>query len=143
MTFGLFKPHGTFKLRSEGQILIQDVDGPWNEEMVAIWAPALRPYAEMLDAQGPWAAMVVFHGSLLTSPAAIQRMRKSISYSARTYRAVAYAAAAGPEVEGHSLASRVLGPVFDGLTPFECFDTVTAAQAWLQGRVDAAPHPLD
>jgi hypothetical protein len=141
MTFGVFKLHGTFSVRLEGQILIQDVDGPWNEEMVQIWAPALLPYAQKLDAQGPWAALVVFHGSLLTSPPAIQRMRRAIAYSTQTFGVVAHAAAADAALEGYSFAAPILRPIYEGLTPFECFTSAPDALAWLQGRIDAA-QPL-
>jgi hypothetical protein len=100
MAFGTFSPHGTFHIRLEGQILVQEVGGPWNLEMVNVWASSLLPYAHQLEARGRWSALVVFEGSLLTSPDAIQRMRQFVNYSTQSFCEVACAAAASPEVEG-------------------------------------------
>jgi hypothetical protein len=138
MVFGTFSPHGTFRIRLEGQILVQEVSGPWNLEMVKVWAASLLPYAHQLESQGPWAALVVFEGSLLTSPDALQRMRQVVAYSTQNFREVACAAAAGPEVEGYSLAPRIWAPVYDGLTPFQFFADPQVAKDWLQTHIDAA-----
>jgi hypothetical protein len=130
MVFGTFSPHGTFRIRLEGQILVQEVSGPWNLEMVKVWAASLLPYAHQLESQGPWAA--------LTSPDALQRMRQVVASSTQNFREVACAAAAGPEVEGYSLAPRIWAPVYDGLTPFQFFADPQVAKDWLQTHIDAA-----
>jgi hypothetical protein len=142
MTTGLFRPHGTFKVCLEGQILVQEVEGPWNLEMVEVWAASLTPFALQLEAAGHWAALVVYHGSLLTSPEAIQRMRQVITYSTQSYSEVACAVAANPEVEGYCLGAGIWAPVYEGLAPFQFFDDPAPAKRWLQAKIDTSSLEL-
>ena len=142
MNNNIFKPHGAFLARYEGRILVQHIEGPWNEQMVAQWAPALAPFAAELEAGGAWAALAVFHRSVLTSPEAFKRMRKAIEYSTRRMKVVAHAVVAATDVEGQLFAKSILEPVYRGLTPIGFFTTQEEAEPWLYHFIDEAQSPL-
>lgn len=131
-----FKPHGNFSLRTEGQIIVQQVQGPWNLEMVEEWNKALTPLGYALDKSGYFAAVIDFKESAMSTPDAVARMRRVVESSVKFLKPAAHAVVAGPDVEGYLLVRTVMSRVFQDLTPYAFFDALEPALQWLQEHID-------
>ena len=62
MTSPHFRIHGDFSWYVEGRLLITDVTGPWNKELVESWAATLHPSALALSRTGPHVGIAHIHG---------------------------------------------------------------------------------
>lgn len=140
MVSEIFQPHGHFRVRSEGNIAICDVEGPWNEEAVRDWAFKVGPLYAGLGAQGPCGSISVHSVSLLTSPQSVSKLREYTQYARDNYKLVAVAVVAHVEVEGWRLADAIMGRVYDGILPYRIFQNLPDALQWVGERVaDATP----
>jgi hypothetical protein len=132
MTESEFHPHGDFLIRRDGQVLVSEVTGPWNAELVALWAKQIYPYARELAAQGPHAGIAIVRQSMVTSPEALAKLRQIVAYSVANLRCVAHVIVADRSVEGRSLLEPVFAKVYEGLCAHRLFEDYDPARAWVQ-----------
>lgn len=120
----IFEAHGRSSIRSEGSIIVTEVEGPWNIESMLLWGQQFETFAMDLCKTGPIGSVAQFHNSILTSPDSFQLLRKMAAFSIKHRRLVVTVFVIAPHVEGHLLAKSIFGPVHDGLIPFHIFDSM-------------------
>lgn len=126
----LFVPHGQFKAYAEDRLVISEVTGPWNKELVYVWAQALHPLAKALSTDGPHVGIAIIHGSILCPPDALEALRKVVLYSVQRLDNVAHAIVADASVEGRRLLANTFARVYEGVVPYQLFEDLPSAKAW-------------
>ena len=125
-----FLAHGDFTAQVEGRLIISEVNGPWNLELVVSWCDALYPVARALSAGGPHVGIAVIHHSLMCPPDAFAYLRRAITYSARHLGCIGNCIVHAPEVDGASLMEAMYMPVYQNLTPHLFCDSLDQARSW-------------
>ena len=130
MNSHFFKAHGSSSIRTEGSMIVTEVEGPWNIETMLRWGQEFETFAIELCKAGPIGAVSQFHNSILTSPESLQLLRKMAAYSIKHHHLAVTALVIAPDVEGHLLAQSIFKNVYDGLLPFQIFDRMDAGKAF-------------
>ena len=125
-----FIPHGEFKLRLEGRVLISEVVGPWNLEFVNAWMKVAHPMVKELAATGPHVHMTIVTGSLLCTPEALDRLAEVIVYTTAHMRCIGNPVVAAADVEGRALFELMYARIYDGSPPRGLFLDYASAKAW-------------
>lgn len=134
-----FRAHGEFSTRVEGRLVISEVTGPWNIELVRECTAELHAMALPLAASGPHVGVAVIHGSILCPPDAFALLAGSIRYAARRLGCIGNCIVAGPQVEGRDLMQAQYAQIYVGLTPYGRFDDLDSARAWAFDLLAKAP----
>lgn len=135
----VFRAHGHFTTRVEGQIIISDVTGPWNKELVEEWAYGSQPVAKRVSARGPHVGIAVISGSMLCTPEALAVLRQAARHAATTLRCVGHVIVADQSVEGRDFVEPTFMRAYEGVMPLAIFYTLDEARAWALARL--AEHP--
>ena len=133
----IFVPHGEFQIRTEGQVIISEIQGPWNVEMMRAWGQSFGPVAQALCAQGPVGSIGVYSYSLLTSPDSIALLGKLLRYGVAHYQVECTADVYDASVEGHTLAPLMFRKVYEGVVPSRSFVRVADAMLWVNSVLSA------
>jgi hypothetical protein len=127
-----FRPHGAFLSRVEDRLMITDVNGPWNKELVEQWARAAGPVAAQL---GPHVGIAVIHGSMLCPPDALPVLRQAARHARAALACVGHAIVAAASVEGRDFVEPNFIRAYDGVLPLAIFYTLDEARAWALARL--------
>ena len=127
-----FQAHGKFTLRVEGRLLITEVCGPWNVELVELWAKESRDLVKYLSARGKWASLAIVKQSLLSTPDAMAILGEVMSYAVKEANMVASAKVRTEDVEGFGLVEPLFHNMYKNLCPFNFFTDTSAASDWLE-----------
>ncbi len=130
-----FRPHGEFKLRLEGRVLVSELAGPWNLELVDTWMKAAHPFVKQLAATGPHVHMTIVTGSLLCPPDALDRLAAVIVYTTAKMQCVGNPVVAADNVEGRALFEPMYARIYDGSPPRGLFLDYDSAMAWSLERL--------
>ena len=135
-----FRAHGSIHTRIEGRLIVSEVTGPWNRELVDDWALHTYHDALTLSETGPWVALGIFLESMMCTPDALDSIRRTVQYSAVKLRCVGYAIVADPSVEGRELLAPTFAAIYAGVVPYQMFSNVADARTWsqLQLRLNGA-----
>ena len=125
-----FRPHGSFSTRVEGSLIISDITGPWNKELVAAWALQCYPMATALSKSGPYVGIAVISGSMLCPPDAMEALRRAVKYSATSLRCTAHVIVADAGVDGRDFLEPVFARIYEGVVAHRIFYDLDAARAW-------------
>ncbi len=125
-----FMPHGEYKLRLEGRVLVSELVGPWNLELVNAWMKDAHPYVKQLAATGPHVHMTIVTGSLLCPPDALDRLAEVIVYTTAKMRCVGNPVVAAANVEGRALFEPMYARIYDGSPPRGLFLDYESAMVW-------------
>jgi len=125
-----FRPHGAFHTRVEGRLIISEVTGPWNKELVQYWGQRCLPEATLLAESGPWVGIAVIGESMLCPPDALAMLRRIVAHSASHLQCIAHVIVAGPEVDGRDFLEPIFARVYEGLVEHAIFYTFEEARAW-------------
>jgi hypothetical protein len=125
-----FRPHGEYKLRLEGRVLISELVGPWNLELVNTWMKAAHPIVKQLAATGPHVHMTIVTGSLLCTPEALDRLAEVIVYTTAQMQCIGNPVVAAADVEGRALFELMYARIYDGSPPRGLFFDYASAKAW-------------
>lgn len=125
-----FQPHGEYKLRLEGRVLISELVGPWNLELVDTWMKAAHPMVKELAATGPHVHMTIVTGSLLCPPEALDRLAEVIVYTTAKMQCIGNPVVAAANVEGRALFEPMYARIYDGSPPRGLFLDYESAMAW-------------
>ncbi|MBX9901736.1 MAG: hypothetical protein K2Y28_13215 [Burkholderiaceae bacterium] len=127
-----FQAHGKFYLRIDQDLLITEVQGPWNAELVKLWAQETRPLVEKLAEQGNWASLAIVKGSLLSTPEAMTILSEVMHFAVINRNMIASAKVITSEVEGFGLVEPSFRQMYTNLCPFDFFDDADSAAVWLR-----------
>jgi hypothetical protein len=129
MTSPHFSIHGDFSWYVEGRLVITDVTGPWNKELVELWSKSLYPLALELSHTGPHVGIAQLHRSMLCPPDAMTALRRSVVHSVKL-GCLCQVIVVGPGVEGRNFVEPVFTQVYQGLSPYRIFEQLAEAKAW-------------
>ncbi|MES3022445.1 MAG: hypothetical protein V4857_12770 [Pseudomonadota bacterium] len=125
-----FRPHGDYKLRLDGRILVSDLQGPWNLELVDSWMRAAYPMVKELAATGPHVHLTVVTGSLLCTPESLDRLANVIVYTTANMKCIGNLVAASAEVEGRALFEPMYSRIYADSPPHGLFYDFDSAKLW-------------
>jgi hypothetical protein len=125
-----FQQHGEFKAYIDGQVIVSEVVGPWNRELVLAWAAEMFEYGKKLSATGPYVGIAVIHGSMLCPPDAFEALRRAISYGSRKLGCKGNILVADASVEGRTLLLPTYEKLYDDAIPHRIFYDFDKARAW-------------
>lgn len=134
LTASSFRPHGNFLSRVEGRLMITDITGPWNKELVEQWALASNPIAKNL---GLHVGIAVIHGSMLCTPEALLVLRRAAGHAAGALGCIAHVIVADKTVEGRDFVESSFIRTYEGVLPLAFFYTLDEARAWSLARLEA------
>ncbi|MEI7430174.1 MAG: hypothetical protein WCL27_06925 [Betaproteobacteria bacterium] len=127
----LFKPHGGYEPRVEGQILIATVSGSWNIEMHMASNEMARPLAEKLNSAGSWGVIVVIQDTLVSSLEVLKAGRQSVPENPNCSNLLALAWVIDPHVEGYRFMLDQYKQMYEGLLFTDVFSTLEQARIWM------------
>lgn len=129
MSVQSFRPHGRFAIRVEGQIVLSDVTGPWNRELVQAWAAELDPLVSHL---GPHVGIATIHHSMASTPEAMALLGKIVRFSASQRQCLAHILVVGPDVEGRLLLAPNFLALYEGVVEYGLHASLDQAVAQAQ-----------
>jgi hypothetical protein len=134
-----YRAHGKFTIRVDGQIIVSEVTGPWNKELVEAWGVQVYPTAKELAANGPNAGIAIVHESMLCPPEALASLKLLVQYSATKLNCVSHCIVADRNTEGRDLLQATFARIYEGIVAYQLFDNFDDALAWSQAQVAKAP----
>jgi len=132
-----FPAHGSFTLDICDRLLLVDVLGPWNAELVAAYQKQLDRAATTLAADGDWAVVVQVFGSALFTPEAMHSMQVKAGQQ-RALGRCATAYVIDDEVEGSHVVESALRSIYAPSQAFAVFREVPPALAWAGAQLSGA-----
>lgn len=127
-----FQVHGEVSLQRQGQILIANIQGPWNIELIGRYRAEMGPFVRDLAAVGPWGLIIVLHGEAACPPDALALIRQGAIEQAKNWQRVCTAYVIAPDVVGYRLMDRVWHGIYQDVIPCEIFEQREAAVAWTE-----------
>jgi hypothetical protein len=125
-----FLPHGEFKAYLDGRIIVSDVVGPWNRELVDQWAAEMLVLVTQMHRSGPHVGLAILRGSMLCTPDALTAMRQALGYGTAKGGCIGNAVVADADVEGRALMLPTYDGLYDERAPHRFFYDVHSARAW-------------
>jgi hypothetical protein len=126
-----FRSHGTATFTDEGQLLLLDVVGPWNAELVnEIHSRAAAKMAAM-STHGKWGLVVLVSESILCSAEAAAAIREAARRESSIGKRAAVAFVASFSVEGRGLVEPVFYKIYEGIHPVAFFESLNEAKLWI------------
>ena len=132
-----FRPHGQFTIRTEGRIVITDITGPWNRELIYAWGLEMNP---IVRAIGPHVGIAVMHGSMICTHDAMAYLAKVVRFSVEKRQSLGHILVAGRDVEGRGLIDDLYIRMYEGVVEYGLYDSLEPARAHA-GRI-LAQHGL-
>jgi hypothetical protein len=123
----VFRAHGQFSSRVDGRLIFSSVTGPWNKELVQEWAVSSHA---LVKSVGPHVGIALIQESMLCTPEALQVLRHSAQYAAKSLHCIAHAMVADKSIDGRDLVDASFLRAYEGVIPFAIFYTVDEARAW-------------
>jgi hypothetical protein len=126
-----FRPHGKADLRIEGQLIIVDLEGPWNAELVELIHERVADLKATLTANGKWGLLINVSYSLLCPLETFDTIRRSVLEDAEHNGHAAVAFVAARSVEGRGLLEAWYCKFYEGICPAAFFETLDEAKRWI------------
>ena len=126
-----FKPHGQLQIHRDCQILVSEIAGPWNIELLELMRNALTPYAAELRKNGRGGCITIITESMLSSPEAMIMLRKLVKSGVENFDFAGQAIIAEKNVIGRGLVEPIFYPAYKNQCPFQFFYDYDAAKFWL------------
>lgn len=99
----VFRPHGKFKIWVEDQLLMTEVIGPWNRELVEQWQKQALVVAKDLGQRNPYVGVTIVRESILCPADAMVAIGQATSYALAKLNCVANMVVAEPDVVGRDV----------------------------------------
>lgn len=129
----IFRPHGKFHIWIEGQLLLTEVTGPWNRELIDYWAAQALELAQQFSTDRPYIAITTVHDSILCPNDAIDRIARAIEFSRTKLACLENLIVAADNVEGRDVVQSAYHRI--GLRRF--FSKFEDAKAWAEHALSA------
>ena len=124
----VFRPHGRFKVWTEGQLLLTEVTGPWNRELVDYWAQQALDLVTEFSPERPYVAITTIYESILCPADAIERIAQAVQRSRTNLPCLANVIVVAKDVDGCDIVKQTYQRI--GLEHiFEDFDN---AKSWAE-----------
>ena len=125
-----FQPHGEFTTTVDGRLIVSDVLGPWNRELVDKWAAEIYVLVTQMRLSGPHVGLAVLRGSMLCTPDALVAMEQALRYGTAKGGCIGNAVAIDAGVEGRALMLATFDKLYDERAPHRFFYDFDSARAW-------------
>ena len=125
-----FRPHGRFSTHVEGRLMVSEITGPWNKELVEYWGLRCYPDAKLLSDSGPYVGIALIRESMLCPPDALESLRKIVRYSATKLHCIAHVIVADASVDGRDFLEPVFARIYEGVVEHAIFYGMDEARAW-------------
>lgn len=122
----VFRPHGKFRIWTEGALLLTEVVGPWNRELVLQWQKQAIGVAKELGRQMPYVGITIVRESILCPADAMEAIGQATSYALARLNCLANVIVAEPDVVGRD----VVQFAYEKIDVHYYFDDVEAAKNW-------------
>lgn len=132
-----FPAHGESKLCRDGQIILADITGPWNLELIELYRQQIAALIPEVSRQGPWALIITLHRTAICPQDAIDLIRKGIRSDSMARR-VCTCYVMAKEIEGYLIMGPVWRSLYTGVIPFEIFNSEAEARAWSEQQLALA-----
>jgi hypothetical protein len=133
-----FRTHGEFSCYCEGQVLITELTGPWNIELVEEWCEFVTPHTLALSARGPYVGVARIHRSMLCPPDAMERLSKIVHYATRHLHCICNVVVVGHDVEGRHFVEPTFVKIYGDTVPYKFFYELEEAKAWAHALLGEA-----
>jgi|CXWL01.1.fsa_nt_gi hypothetical protein len=137
----MFEPHGQVEAHLEGRILITNLVGPFNVELIRHWIHLSMPLTQQLGLELPCGSISIVHRSMLSSPDAFDLLGKTLRHFSHTLYGVASACVADATVEGRNMIETTYMRQQARNLPQRFFYDLPSARAWVEEQIRAAPMP--
>jgi hypothetical protein len=127
---GKFRVHGNFNCYIDGQVLVTEVTGPWNKELVEAWAEFTYPIALAASSRGAYVGIAQIHRSMLCPPDALEALRQKVRYASKHLNCICNVVVAGHEVEGRDFVEPNFVQIYENVVPYRFFYELDEALAW-------------
>lgn len=127
-----FSIHGEVAFTRLGQILVADVQGPWNAELIELYKAQMTPYVAEMAKTGPWGLILVVHNEAACPPDAIEGIRRGVIEQAKNWHRVCTSYVIAPDVLGYRVMDRVWLNIYRDVIPCEIFEQREDALAWTE-----------
>jgi len=128
-----FRKHGDFKIVVDNRIITSELIGPWNIETARDYIARLDATVERRGSTESWGSVVVCLESVQFPLEMIVPLRASVQKRVALHNQAAIAMVVAPDVEGYGVLFPTIRSIYEGLIPFEIFDTRPQAMAWIRG----------
>ncbi len=128
--------HGDFSLRIDGRVLVTEVRGPWNAELIHLWAKAALHPSEEMHKLGAWGGIAIITESMLSTPEALEQLAKVVRYGVQNLGCIAQVVVAAPDVLGRGIVEAGFVRIYEGLCAYNFFDDYASAKAWLDALIE-------
>jgi hypothetical protein len=126
-----FKPHGKADFRVEGQLILIELEGPWNAELVEQIHERVVELKATLIANGKWGLLIIISNSLLCPLETIDTIKRTVLEDAEQNGHAAVGLVAARSVEGRGLLEAWYCKLYDGICPVAFFETLDEAKRWI------------
>ena len=128
-----FSAHGSFRVHSEGPLVIVHAEGPFNLEFTESFAPVAAEFIERMRG-APWGVLVVARGDFLLTPEAEAAMHQAeVDYEDGGRRVTAFVIADG---EWNAIPRGQWARVYrDNARQPRFFASENQARDWLLGEL--------
>jgi ribosomal protein S28E/S33 len=130
-----FPPHGELAFYRDGRILVANVRGPWNLELIYRWAEDISPHASELAQGGVWGSICIIEVSILSTPDAMRALQKTVEGGVKNFQFGAQAIVAASGVAGRGFVENSFRHLYHDLCPFEFFEDYASAKLWVSAQV--------
>lgn len=128
----VFRPHGKFETWAEGQLLLTEVTGPWNLELVDYWSKKALVLAREFTSDFPYVAITIVHESILCPPEALEKMAIATQYANDHLPCLGHCVVAGSDVDGRDIV-RLL---YEKIRLEHIFDDLEQAKRWASNLIE-------
>lgn len=125
-----FRPHGKFSTHVEGRLIVSEVTGPWNKELVEYWGLHCYQAARELSDSGPFVGIAVIRNSMLCPADALEALGRVVRHSATKLHCIAHVIVADASVDGRDFLEPVFARVYEGVVEHAIFYTFEEAREW-------------
>jgi hypothetical protein len=125
-----FPVHGDVEIQVNGQIIIANVVGPWNLELVQLSRSLTAPHINEVVKNGHWGLIVCIYGSAICPPDALELIKRGADRDIIEGQRVCTCYVMAPETEGYNLMPPIWRDIYRGKTPFDIFATLEEALLW-------------
>jgi len=133
-----FSIHGEVAFTRQGQILVTDVQGPWNAELIELYKAQMKPYVAEMAQAGPWGLILVLHNEAACPLDAIEGIRRGVIEQAKNWRRVCTSYVIAPDVLGYRAMDPVWRNIYRDVIPCEIFERREDALAWTLAQLKEA-----
>ena len=132
-----FRAHGEASLRAEGQVVVAEIVGPWNLELIHDYQRRINELVEVVQQHGPWSLIIVLRIAAMCPPDAVKAIREGAIRQSGQEGRVSTAYVIAPDVEGYRFMDSVWRGIYADVHPFGIFETQEEAMAWSEEQLRA------